>query len=206
MKVKHGLAVAGGVVAVIGAVLIFALENPDEAVGSVELQPLGGILMATGILLMSGVGISLMGGGGGNPGNGGGSDSSSIKAMGGLIAVVAGIGAVALLAIVTLTRFDSTKESEAIALASSAFGVISAVVGAYLGIKVTADHSTEVKNAALAEQETEGVEQELQKMKDKVKEVVDPEQAVEVMAAGIRGEGEAEQNPGGPFLEGTEKA
>ncbi len=187
MKVRYGLLVVGALLAITGTVLVFALEKPDESMGAIEVQPFGGVLLASGLLLMGVVAISLMGsGGGGNSGP----DSNSVKAIGGLIAVVAGIGAIALLAIVTLTRLDSTEESQAIALASSAFGVISAVVGAYLGIKVTADHSTEAKNAALAEQETEGVEQELQKVKNKVKEVVDPEKAVEVLEAGIRGDEE----------------
>lgn len=196
MRPRYFLLAGGSLLALIGAVLLFALEDPSDSIAGIELQSLGGVLLAAGVLLIGIVAIGSMGDGGGRSG-GGGQDANSVKAMGGLIAVVAGIGAVALLAIVTLTRFDSTQESEAIALASSAFGVISAVVGAYLGIKVTADHSTEVKNTALAEQKAAGVEEELQKMKDKVEEVVDPKQAVAVMAAGIRGDGE-ETPPANP--------
>ena len=84
--------------------------------------------------------------GGGNPGGLGGADAKSIEAISGLIAVVVGIGAVALLATVTITRLTRPRKT-AIGIASSAFGVISAVVGADLGMKITADTSAGSEHA-----------------------------------------------------------
>jgi hypothetical protein len=83
-----------------------------------------------------------------------------------------------------------------VAITSSAFGVISAVVGAYLGIKVTAEHSTNVADSAkqvtqAAEQQAETAEQQaqvanstLQAVTSKVNELA-PETAAQVKAAGF---------------------
>jgi hypothetical protein len=66
----------------------------------------------------------------------------SIRTIGGLVAVVAGIVAVAGLAIGTMAFIDSSADSKSlIPLATSAFGVISAMVGAFVGIKIGTDQS-----------------------------------------------------------------
>jgi hypothetical protein len=68
--------------------------------------------------------------------------AESIKSIGGLVAVVIGVVAVTVLAIVTMIFIDSGRDATTIVpLSTAAFGVISAVVGAYLGIKIGTDQS-----------------------------------------------------------------
>jgi uncharacterized integral membrane protein len=68
--------------------------------------------------------------------------ANSVRSVGALIAVVVGIVAVTILAVFTMAYIDSGKDANAmIPLATAAFGVISAVVGAYLGIKIGTDQS-----------------------------------------------------------------
>jgi hypothetical protein len=68
--------------------------------------------------------------------------ADSVKAVGGLIAVVVGVLSITALAITTMAFIDSGRDANSIVpLASSAFGVVSAVVGAYLGIKIGTDQS-----------------------------------------------------------------
>lgn len=70
-------------------------------------------------------------------------NAESIRSVGGLIAVVVAVIAVTALAIATMAFIDSAKDANAeIPLATAAFGVISALVGAYLGIKIGTDQST----------------------------------------------------------------
>ncbi len=137
----YGLA-AGFVFALVGAVLAFSLEDDQASVLGVSLRPLGGVLLAAGVLLIAAAAIGPMGSAGG------GTDAGSIKSIGGLIAVVAGITAVTALAIVTLAQLGSTNKESIVAVTSSAFGIISAVVGAYLGIKISADTSEKASDQA----------------------------------------------------------
>jgi uncharacterized integral membrane protein len=75
--------------------------------------------------------------------------SESIRAVGALIAVVIGVLAVTALAIATMAFIDSGKDANSeIPLATAAFGVISAVVGAFLGIKIGTDQSKTFADAA----------------------------------------------------------
>jgi hypothetical protein len=68
--------------------------------------------------------------------------AGSIQSIGGLLAVVIGVVAITALAISTMAFIDSGKDANTmIPLTTSAFGVISAVVGAYLGIKIGTDQS-----------------------------------------------------------------
>ena len=68
--------------------------------------------------------------------------AESIRSVGGLVVVVIGVLAVTTLAIVTMALIRSGKDANSmIPLATAAFGVISAVVGAYLGIKIGSDQS-----------------------------------------------------------------
>jgi hypothetical protein len=150
----------GATLAVAGGALAFALKDTGESFWIFELQALGGVLLAAGVLLTCGMAVMAMGDGNGDggPGQGNGPDHRTVKTLGGLIAVVVGVGAVALLAIVTITR---SGENDGVAIASSAFGVISALVGAYLGIKVSTDTNEKaaeqveksVGEAAVARQE-----------------------------------------------------
>jgi hypothetical protein len=71
--------------------------------------------------------------------------SESIKMVGGLIAVIVGVGAITTLAIVTMALIDSGANANTIIpLSTAAFGVISAIVGAYLGIKIGTDQTKEL--------------------------------------------------------------
>jgi len=194
----------GALLALFGAVLAFALEDPTSSVGSIELQPLGGVLLAAGVLLMGAVAIALLGDGGGGAGDGGGPDINSVKTVGGLIAIVVGIGAVSLLAVITLTRFSSEENNSAVAIASSAFGVISALVGAYLGIKVSAEATQKVgekageetEQVAVAQHEADVKEKKISAVNDTVKQMVSEnkvskEHADAIAEASVAAEAEA---------------
>lgn len=68
--------------------------------------------------------------------------ASSIQAVGGLVAVVVGVSAITALAVAAMAFISNGKDANSmIPLATAAFGVISAVVGAYLGIKIGTDQS-----------------------------------------------------------------
>jgi mannitol-specific phosphotransferase system IIBC component len=66
----------------------------------------------------------------------------SLRAITNLAAVLAGIIAVAGLTVVAIELLNSEEKSEAaIAITTAAFGIVSTVVTAYLGIKATANAS-----------------------------------------------------------------
>jgi hypothetical protein len=189
--------VGGFLFALVGAVLAFALKDSDAAVLGVRLQPLGGVLFAVGALIIAAAAIGSIGDGKGSAA----SNAEGIKSIGGLIAVVVGITAVTALTIVTLTRLDN-KDS-AVAVTSSAFGIISAVVGAYLGIKISSDNAAnadeEVKKAALGEAKKAAIAQhvahvassELEATRKKADEVVTQAQAAEIKDARVQAGEEA---------------
>jgi hypothetical protein len=126
--------IAGVALALVGAVLTFALKDGDASALGVELEALGGVLFAVGVLLVAAGGVQSLAGGESNL------DTEGIKSVGGLIAVVTGIVAVTSLAIVTTQAGSLSKES-VVAITSSAFGIVSTVIGAYLGIKVSSEAS-----------------------------------------------------------------
>lgn len=172
--------IAGLSFALVGAVLAFALKDSDASVLGVSLQPFGGVLFAAGALLIGGAAIVSMGSGNG------GTSAEGIKSVGGLIAVVVGITAVTALTIVTLTQLKDEKDS-IVAVTSSAFGIISAVVGAYLGIKIssetTAKASDEAKHAAVAEHVANVASSERDAVASRAKDFVTADQAVAIHAA-----------------------
>lgn len=201
MSSKQWLGI-GFVVALIGAVLVFALDLSDPTVAGVDLHAFGGVLLAAGALLMGGaaLGGGASGGSTGGDNGGGATDSNSIKAIGGLIAVVAAIVAVGALTVVTLTQLGSTNKDSMIAVTSSAFGIISAVVGAYLGIKITADTSEkaseQAKSAAVAQHEAEVKEKKISTVNETLKKLVSEDKvsaegATELTEASIAVEEEA---------------
>ena len=110
-----------------------------------------------------------------------------LKAIGGLIAVVVGILAVTGLALFTLAQLDTNNQDGMVAVTSSAFGIISAVIGAYLGIKISADTnakaSADVKraagDAAVAQHVADQAQQEVSQVKGAAAEVLKPEQKQE---------------------------
>jgi hypothetical protein len=141
------VAAIGLVIAALGAILALTLKSPDSAAAGIKLQSLGAVLIGLGAVVVAGAGIAGFGGSGG--GNGSRTTSTAgVQTIGSLIAVVAAIVGVVALAIVTQQRLSSDKASSIVAIATAAFGVVSAVVGAYLGIKVTADQSADAQAQA----------------------------------------------------------
>ena len=136
--VRGGL-VVGVVLALVGAVLVFTLKNSDVAILGVRLQPLGGVLLAAGILLIVAAGVGSMTGGKRLDGDG-------IKSVGGLIAVVTGVVAVTTLTLV-ITQTGGLEKESIVAITTSAFGIISTVIGAYLGIKISSEASEKTASA-----------------------------------------------------------
>ncbi len=170
--------------ALVGAVLAFALKDSDASVLGVSLQPFGGVLFAAGVLLIAGVGIGSIGDG---DGGGGGPSADGIKSVGGLIAVVVGIVAVTALTVVTLTQLGTANKDSVVAVTSSAFGIISAVVGAYLGIKIssetTAKASDEAKVAAVSQHVANVAKSELEAVTHQVEDFATPAQTNAIKAA-----------------------
>jgi hypothetical protein len=187
--------IVGFLFAFVGAVLAFALKESDPSILGVSLQPFGGVLFAAGALIIAGAGIASIGNANGGP------DVDGIKSIGGLIAVVVGITAVTALTIVTLTKLGS-KDSM-VAVTSSAFGIISAVVGAYLGIKISSDNTAntgeeaqkaalaEAKKAVLAQQRAHITNSELEATREKADTIVTPQQAAEIKEARVKAGEEA---------------
>jgi uncharacterized protein YacL len=73
--------------------------------------------------------------------------SDKIKAIGGLAAVMAGVLAVLIIAIVAM----SLDKSSAATIASATAGVIATIVGAYFGVKVGTDQSKAASEGQKAE-------------------------------------------------------
>ena len=184
--------VGGFAFALVGAVLAFSLDENDPSALGVSLQPFGGVLFAVGVILIAVAAFGSMTKGGGST-----TDSNGIQAVGGLIAVVAGITAVGVLTIVTLTQLGSKEHDSMVAVTSSAFGIISAVVGAYLGIKITADTTEkagkEAGNAAVARHEADVKESKISTFNETLAQLVTEgkvpkEGAEELMDASVEAE------------------
>ena len=125
-------------------------------------------------------------------------NTESLKAIGGLIAVVVGILAVAVLSIVTITRLGSSDTDSMVAVTTSAFGIISAVVGAYLGIKISAETNAkatdEAKHAAVVKHEADAAQQKSTVMSEKLDELAAENRLPEDIAAAVKEAGsEAEE-------------
>lgn len=76
--------------------------------------------------------------------------ADSIQSVGGLLSVLVGVIAITSLALVTMLVINKDNSGAIIPLVTSAFGVISAIVGAYLGIKIGTD-----QNASFAQKANE---------------------------------------------------
>lgn len=133
--------IVGGTCALVGAVLVFALKDGDASALGVDLQALGGVLLAAGALLIAAGALQSLAGIGG-----GGLNSDGVKSVGGLIAVVTGVVAVTSLTLVVTQATGLEKES-VVAITTSAFGIISTVIGAYLGIKISSEASEKANSA-----------------------------------------------------------
>lgn len=189
MKNDDKLLTVGIVLAVLGAGLAFALEDTNESWWIFEVQPLGAVLLAVGVLLIGAVMVSRMGGSAGGPG--GAADHRTVKALSGLIAVVAGVTAVAALAIVTLSQLSDESDS-VVAVTTSAFGVISAVIGAYLGIKMSTDATEQLgqqaETAAVAQHEATVKDKGMEARKTAAENLVGAEKADQIDGLGREAE------------------
>ena len=66
------------------------------------------------------------------------SRSEAIKLIGGLIAVVAGLAVLLVIAVVAMREVHADSQS-IVPIATSAFGVVGSIIGAYFGVKVGSD-------------------------------------------------------------------
>lgn len=73
--------------------------------------------------------------------------SEKVRTIGGLLAVGAGVLAVAIIAVFALSKDTSTAAT----IASSSAGVIATIVGAYFGVKAGSDQSREASSNERAE-------------------------------------------------------
>ena len=139
--------------------------------------------------------------------------TEKVRAITGLIAVVVGIAAVVGVAVVAVILLGDKNQEAVVAIATSALGIISASITAYLGIKATANTSKEATaavseksgEAAVAQHETAVAEREVVVKKSKVdrlnKEIearektgqIRPEVADELRHASVEAEEEARE-------------
>lgn len=137
----------------------------------------------------------------------------SLRALTNLLAVLAGIIAVAGLTVVAIELLNSEEKSEAaIAITTAAFGIISTVITAYLGIKATANAAGRAEGETSEEAEAAVLaryEEKIKKKKvDRINEELDkgekegeirPEVAERLRKASVAAEEEARRTdaPGG---------
>jgi hypothetical protein len=138
---------------VIGAALALALKNNTALWGAIRLRPLGWVLLGAGALVLIWELWSTRqkkpsppSQPTGTPPTSPTSDvvstrSKAIQNVGGLIAVAIGVVGVAAIAIVLITTVGGLAKESIVAVATSAFGVISTVVGAFVGIKIGTDQA-----------------------------------------------------------------
>ena len=112
-----------------------------------DVKALGLVLLGGAAIVVIAVAIETVGPGA-EDAEGEGS-AELMRIVTGLVAVVAGIIAVVALTLVTVTLLPVSKNGEAtVAITTAAFGIVSTVVTAYLGIKATANTSSRVASAA----------------------------------------------------------
>lgn len=116
--------------------------------------------------------------------------TDKLKAIGGLIAVCFGIFSVTLLAVFTIIFLGSGNKDSIVAVSSSALGIISAMVGAYLGIKISAETNAkageEGKKAAVAEHEANVKEQKIAAVNETMEKLVSEEKVSQQGADAIQ--------------------
>lgn len=154
-----------GALAFAGGVLAFAVHPSDSSVGPFDLKAVGGVLLATAALVAAGIGVVAgvkvcsKPGDSSSDSKGGGAlqlDGESLRTITGLVAVVVAIVAVAALTVVAINLLGGKSHKEStVAITTSAFGIVSAVVSAYLGIKASANASNKALSVALGEQESD---------------------------------------------------
>ena len=144
----------------IGGALVFALDD-GSSIGPFNGQPLGGVLLALAAALLIAAVISVVkpiANQDGSAGNHSGQRVSeeALRTLTGLVAVVAGIIAVGALAIITVELVGVGKDGNTeatVAITTAAFGIVSTVITAYLGIKATANALDKAQNPKVQKQE-----------------------------------------------------
>ncbi len=141
---------------VIGGVLVFALHPSESSAGPFNLQAVGGVLLAAAVLLAATaaivLGVRTSAEQGTRQTQTDGSpqlDNENLRAITGLVVVVAAVIAVGVLTIVAINLLGGDDKESTVAITTSAFGIVSAMVSAYLGIKATVNASDKA-NKALA--------------------------------------------------------
>lgn len=139
-------------------------------------------------------------------------EKENVRTVTNLAAVITGVLAVVALAIVAAVLLGKDNKDSVVAVTTSALGIISAVVSAFLGIKATANaaaKSTDLANekADLANERAEAAQGEVRVKKHKVDRLnekiderekankIDPQVARELRDASIEAESEARQDP-----------
>jgi hypothetical protein len=133
-------------------------------------------------------------------------NAENLRTKTGLVAVVTGVVAVVALAIVTVSFLGSGNKDSIVAITTSAFGIISATVSAYLGIKASAnsaaaasEHAGEKQNeAAIAENEVRVKKSKVDRFNEEIDkrenaEQIAPKVAEELRAASVEAEEQARQ-------------
>ncbi|MGN6586132.1 MAG: hypothetical protein ACTHKT_01505 [Solirubrobacterales bacterium] len=142
-----------------GAILAFALNDPDASFLGFEPRSVGLVLLFAGTVLAGVAAIVSVDpfhrdSGKGQSATGGSVNTENLRAITGLIAVVSALVAVAALTVVTVqVLVGEQNEESVVAVTTSAFGIVSAVVTAFLGIKATANAAA--MNEDKAEKATE---------------------------------------------------
>jgi hypothetical protein len=145
-------------------------------------------------------------------GNSKGWETDNVRAVTGLLVVVAGILAVVALAVVAVALLGGTNKSSIVAVTTSALGIISAVVSSYLGIKATANTAAKTASmtaekageAAVAQHEARVKKSKVDGLNDEIDKQekagrMKPKVAEQLRDASVRAEEEARQTgpPGG---------
>jgi Na+/melibiose symporter-like transporter len=116
----------------------------------------------------------------------------SVRAITNLVAVLAGIIAVAVLTVVAVELLNGDEKSEsAVAITTAAFGIISTVITAYLGIKATANaagKSEEASHEAAVARYEEGVkEKKVDRFNEEIDKLVEESKLTQDSAEKLRG-------------------
>jgi hypothetical protein len=149
--VRKHLVGLGLLLAFVGAIGAFTLDGDRTIFDAIQVEPLGFVLLAFGaVFLVWGAAQWWFYFGPKATAKTGAADrAKAVQSIGGLIAVVFGVGAVAAVTIIIVTSIAGLEETGVVSISTSAFGVISTVTGAFIGIKIGTDQTQDaVKNAA----------------------------------------------------------
>jgi hypothetical protein len=172
-RTSKWLLAGAGLAGLFGGFFTFAVNDDKASTGAVDLQAVGAVLLAAAVILAAGMAVAAT-----KSAKDGEISIEALRAVTGLVAVVAGIIAVAALTIVAVNLLSGDKDSEStVAITTSAFGIVSTVITAYLGIKATANTSQKVAAAASEKVEEAAVaryEAKIERKRaDRLKEKID---------------------------------